>query len=308
MFNESNIICFLTLAETLSFKKTACIMSVSQQAVSQIISRMESKLGVKLFTRNRRHVEITPAGQEFYDFFFRYKQEYDELCESVRSQFEKLQGSITAGYQNWIDYGVEPQYAFEEIRTIAPDFQVNVTRRSPGALISGLLNHELDMVVMYDQFAPKLGDLKTVPLMSMETEVIAASDHPLAVEGATYMDFCHEPVIFDLFENETEAMAKRRVKAALDPMGFAPKDFIVTHDLEACFTLVEKKEGIALSSSISRMVRSYNINNYPTGRYGNLICAWQWSGASRLLDEYARCLQKAYRKTGRGNFHSEGGE
>ena len=90
MFNESNINCFLTLAETLSFKKTAFMMAVSQQAVSQVISRMETKLGVKLFIRSKRHVEITPIGQEFYEFFSRYKEEYDQLCLKAKEMMPNM--------------------------------------------------------------------------------------------------------------------------------------------------------------------------------------------------------------------------
>ena len=64
MLNESCINCFLTLAQTLNFTKAANIMSFSQQAVSQMISRMENDIGVHLFVRSNHHVAITPAGRE----------------------------------------------------------------------------------------------------------------------------------------------------------------------------------------------------------------------------------------------------
>ena len=299
MFNESNINCFLSLAETLSFKKTAFMMAVSQQAVSQVISRMEAKLGVKLFVRSKRHVEITPIGQEFYDFFSRYKEEYDQLCIRAKKMAANTSGSIKIGYQNWIDYGIEPKLAIDEIRKTVPEFETFVTRRSPGALVQGLLNKELDIVVMFDQFAPRLSELKITPLMGMELEIIVAADHPLAGDGANYMDFAEEPFVFDLFENESEATAKRRMKSVLDNFNFKPSKYVVTQDLEAVYNAVEHQNGVALSSSISRVVRSYNIKRFPTGRKDTLVCVSQLTGGNELIDKYVDALQQAYVQTGR---------
>ena len=299
MFNESNINCFLSLAETLSFKKTAFMMAVSQQAVSQVISRMEAKLGVKLFVRSKRHVEITPIGQEFYDFFSRYKEEYDQLCIRAKKMAANTSGSIKIGYQNWIDYGIEPKLAIDEIRKTVPEFETFVTRRSPGALVQGLLNKELDIVVMFDQFAPRLSELKITPLMGMELEIIVAADHPLAGDGASYMDFAEEPFVFDLFENESEATAKRRMKSVLDNFNFKPSKYVVTQDLEAVYNAVEHQNGVALSSSISRVVRSYNIKRFPTGRKDTLVCVSQLTGGNELIDKYVDALQQAYVQTGR---------
>ena len=56
---------FLDLAGTLSFTQTARNFFVSQTAITQQIKSLEEKLGVKLFERSKRHVELTPAGQIF---------------------------------------------------------------------------------------------------------------------------------------------------------------------------------------------------------------------------------------------------
>lgn len=299
MFNESNINCFLSLAETLSFKKTAFMMAVSQQAVSQVISRMEAKLGVKLFVRSKRHVEITPIGQEFYDFFSRYKEEYDQLCVKAKKMASNSAGSIRIGYQNWIDYGIEPKLAIDEIRKEIPEFETFVTRRSPGALVQSLLNKDLDIVVMFDQFAPRLSELKIAPLMGMELEIIVSAEHPLAVPGTDYMAFSTDPFVFDVFENESEVTAKRRMKNVLDNLGFKPSQLVLTQDLEAVYNAVEHQSGVALSSSISRVVRSYNIKRFPTGRKDTLVCVSQLTGGNELIDKYVDALQQAYVQTGR---------
>lgn len=54
---------FLSLAETLSFRRTAEQVHLSQPAVSGIVARLEESLGARLFERSTRSVRLTDAGQ-----------------------------------------------------------------------------------------------------------------------------------------------------------------------------------------------------------------------------------------------------
>ena len=54
---------FVAVAERLSFRKAAESCFVSQPALSAQIAQLEAMLGVKLFERDRRGVQLTPAGR-----------------------------------------------------------------------------------------------------------------------------------------------------------------------------------------------------------------------------------------------------
>jgi LysR family carnitine catabolism transcriptional activator len=58
---------FLKLAETLNFRRTAEQVHLSQPAVSGLITRLEESLGVRLFDRTTRSVQLTDAGQVFVE-------------------------------------------------------------------------------------------------------------------------------------------------------------------------------------------------------------------------------------------------
>ncbi|MGM9751283.1 MAG: LysR family transcriptional regulator [Candidatus Cryptobacteroides sp.] len=79
MFEDFRLRVFVTVAECGSFTEAAKILGISQPAVSQNISALETAMGDSLFVRSYASVSLTDAGRIVYDFAKRILSLYAHL-------------------------------------------------------------------------------------------------------------------------------------------------------------------------------------------------------------------------------------
>lgn len=85
---------FLEVAKTLNFSRAAERLGVTQPSLSVAIQRLEHDLGVKLFIRSKRGVQLTDSGlrmsgrvQELIESWGKVRSEAKEMVEEVAGHF-----------------------------------------------------------------------------------------------------------------------------------------------------------------------------------------------------------------------------
>jgi DNA-binding transcriptional LysR family regulator len=80
---------FQIAARHLSFKEASIELSLTASAVSHQIKNLESFLGIPLFNRKTRALELTNAGRNYYEFLDRMFAELEVETQQLRMQYER---------------------------------------------------------------------------------------------------------------------------------------------------------------------------------------------------------------------------
>ena len=87
----------VAIAEEQSFTRAAERCFVVQSALSRQIKSLESELGVRLFARTSRKVEVTPAGEAFVQQARSCLQAAERAKTSAAAAHGEIRGSLTIG-------------------------------------------------------------------------------------------------------------------------------------------------------------------------------------------------------------------
>ena len=219
MITETSIRCLLSLAETLSFTKTAKQLFTTQQAVSQQISRLEEDLGTRLFYRDNRRVALTEHGEMVYRFFYETSQRFQELQEMLTSAQSGHLQVLNVGYLRWLkisDPDVRVTSALQN--EYGSSLRLPIYRYNYAELNRKFEARELDVVITLERWVPKnRSGLVVLPLRSRRIYLYVSPLHPLAKPDAVFDDFRREPFYVDQFEEESLADAVRRCKNDWEP-------------------------------------------------------------------------------------------
>ena len=167
--NKCRII--LDITETFSFTKTASRLGYTQSAVSQAVRSAESMLGIKLFSRNRSSVSLTPEGRELVPFFKNICAAYDNLFDNAKSIKNIDGGNISIGCPASFSAFCLPKLISGFCENY-PNVTYELTCGGASALIEAVEKGCLDFAIIYGK-AP--GELYSIKLTDFVPVTVFAS-------------------------------------------------------------------------------------------------------------------------------------
>jgi DNA-binding transcriptional LysR family regulator len=135
---------FLVVADELHFSRAARRLHMAQSPLSQQIQRLERELGVQLFRRNRRRVELTDAGLAMLDHARRALDHAEQAAGAARAAGAGRAGRLDVGFLATAALALLPA-VLPPFREAAPDATLRLTEAGSQDLLQALHRGELDV-------------------------------------------------------------------------------------------------------------------------------------------------------------------
>ena len=184
---------FKTLAKVLHYTQAAKELHIAQPSLSYSISELEKELGVKLFNKENRKIQLTVYGEQFLT----YTEKALALLDEGVSVLQQMAGSasqiVRLGYFNSIATTLIPAlmadiYCQEENRRVRFQF----LEATSFDVCSELQKGGLDLAFCMEQD----DSMESVPIMRQPLYLAVPSNHPLADrKSVSFDDFAREPAV-----------------------------------------------------------------------------------------------------------------
>ena len=235
------------LAKCLHFSKAAAELNITQPSLSQQILLIERELGVRLFERKTRSVELTAAGEEFIVYADKVLVEWERLQEAMQRSATK-KGNLRIGTllnMARLDLNMHV-LAFQKAH---PDIQITI-----GEMVGSyeLLKHleakTFDVVFCIPSPEMRLNEsIEIIPILSGHVVAVVAKDHRLSGKNTISLkEIADENLLFPAKVHSLYGV----VLAACRSSGFEPKIVVQSSQVETSVEMTSKGLGVTLVSSL----------------------------------------------------------
>jgi DNA-binding transcriptional LysR family regulator len=208
---------FLAVARVKSFTGAASILHVTQPALTMQIRRLEEALGVTLFDRDTRSVQLTRVARDLLPAFERTLQDFEAALGSARDIATQTRGIVRLAVLPSVAAGVLPD-AILSFREKRPNVTFDLKDVIAGQVLSLVQSELVDFGVMGGLV--KLDDVETVFEAQDRLHVVYPKGHRIArLKTVTPASIAEFPLI--LMQRDTSVRAI--VDAGFHSAGLLPK-------------------------------------------------------------------------------------
>jgi len=279
---------FLTLAETLNFRRAAEKLHMAQPPLSVSIRKLEADVGVALFTRGKDGVKLTESGEAALAEARRALFHAAQFRQTARAASTGEGGTLRIGFVGSATHHVLPRI-LPKFRQQYPGVTLELHEIISIRLMQMLEDEGLDIGVVRVPVAS--GSNSRLATMLTETFALAVPcSNPLAQrESVRLADLANEDFI--LYSGADAPGLRTAAIHACQLRGFTPRVAQEAIQVQTVLSLVEAGFGVALVPSISRRFESQQIayktlDDFPSSATIGISLAWNPSAESAAVRNF----------------------
>lgn len=283
---------FLATAQYLNFTEAAKHLFIAQPALSRQIADLENYIGIPLFIRNKRGLQLTTAGMELLSEAREIVSKSEEALRKVKLAASGIVGSLKIGYLGTSEKRFLPNL-IRAFRKRNPHVWLSVSRANWGILNYALNTGELDVVFTLTTGLENIPDLCWEKVYTEYSALVVSYDHPLANEKKVNMTDLAKEMFVLLDRTESPQLFDYIIKMCANS-DFYPNIITQPH-IDTVLLMVEAGLRITILSRhgkeyASPALRYIAINNSDTTV--NLVMVWKANNSNPCIPLFRSELKK----------------
>jgi DNA-binding transcriptional LysR family regulator len=231
---------FRTIAELGSFTRAAHRLQMAQPALSLSIRELETELGVRLFDRTTRRVELTAAGREFLQSTEKLIADLELSIRNVRDLTDRKRGRLTIAAPPLLAAMIVPPAIADYMKTF-PGIEVRLVDTQTDIIAEKVRSGEVDCGI--GTFADTEEGIRSEPILEDALAIWCSSESPLAKsQRLKWSELSAWPLIMMTRASNIRAMVERACEAA----GHSPRPAFEVSQMTTAIMLAEADLGVAV--------------------------------------------------------------
>jgi DNA-binding transcriptional LysR family regulator len=234
----------LAIADELHFTRAAQALGIGQPPLSQQIKVLEDELGVRLFHRLTRGVELTEAGRAFMPYAKAAVQAAEQAAHSAQRAARGELGGLTIGFTSSASFNPLVPGIIGRFRESFPGLAISLVEQTTTRLLDGLGTGSVDIAFL----RPALGETDGLIARRLPDEdlwIALPARHRLAgQEAVDLLDLAGDPFI--LYPRGNGRLLYDSIIAACRNAGFSPRIAQEAPQMASTVNLVAAGVGVAL--------------------------------------------------------------
>ena len=232
---------FVVLADTGNYMEAADKLFLTQSSLTRHIQKLEADLGVLLFDRSTRHIELNKYGNLFMPYARQISQLQKEYTTTFCNELNRERGTIRIGA-----IPVMAQYQITDIlarfQQENRNFMLDIQEADSLKLIQMLRDEEIDFAVIRESDDASSAFCK-IPITQDTLAALMPAGHPLAVKDHIELKQLYRDS-FLLLGRDTfmYSLCVRECRSA----GFEPHIAFTSNRVDNIIGLVSKGMGVGL--------------------------------------------------------------
>ncbi|MFT6017219.1 MAG: DNA-binding transcriptional LysR family regulator [Patiriisocius sp.] len=233
MIDIDGIKAFVTVADARSFSIAANRLHLTQPAVSKRIALLESQMGVRLFDRIGRTVNLTEAGRALEPRARGILLDIEDTHRAISNLAGNIGGQLSLATSHHIGLWRLPQ-VLRKFSQRYPDVSLDLHFMDSEVAHDQIVQGNLELGVI--TLAPNSHErLTAIPVWRDQLVFMCAADHPLANQGKVYIEQLPDyPAILP----DMSTFTGRIVKSLFEERGLALDVSMSTNYLETIKMLI----------------------------------------------------------------------